>query len=31
LKAMAVEPDARYQSAADMLRDVEQIMLQEAA
>jgi serine/threonine-protein kinase len=31
LKAMAVEPDARYTSAVDMLRDVEQLMLQEAA
>ena len=28
---MAVEADARYQGAADMLRDVEQLMLQEAA
>jgi len=31
LKAMAVEPDARYQSANEMLQDVEALMLREAA
>ncbi|RPI48548.1 MAG: serine/threonine protein kinase, partial [Betaproteobacteria bacterium] len=31
LKAMAVEPEARYQSAAQMLEDLEALMIREAA
>jgi eukaryotic-like serine/threonine-protein kinase len=31
LKAMAVNPDERYQSAADMLKDLEALMMKEAA